>query len=253
MELRNDHSTADWVDAQLKALASLSAATPVGPHRGLARLRMRQRQIRGRQRKSALTAAALFAAAGVALTYPRTRAYAQECMEACVSESSRVGRFVVEKLTPGSSRQLQQASGRQTAPDFKLTDSEGRPIQLSALRGRVVLLNFWATWCAPCRAEIPCLVDLQQRYRDRGLTVVGVSLDDEGWSAVRPFLTQNQVNYPVGIGDASLTTAYGGVESLPATLIIDRQGRIISVHAGLVSKETYERAISAALSETGEN
>lgn len=139
---------------------------------------------------------------------------------------------------------------RRPAPDFELQDHHGKPVRLSDFRGKVVLLNFWATWCAPCRIEIPWFIELQRKYKDKGLVIVGVSMDEEGWSVVRPYIEEMEINYPVVIGDDMVAEQYGGVAALPTTFLIDRQGKIAKVHVGLVSKNTYEREIQELLNET---
>jgi peroxiredoxin len=129
---------------------------------------------------------------------------------------------------------------RKSAPDFTLKDSDGRPVQLSEYRGKVVLLNFWATWCGPCRLEIPWFIEFERQHKDQGFAVLGVSMDEEGWSVVKPFMSETGMNYRVLMGDDSIAQLYGGVDSLPTTFIIDRDGRIANVHIGLVSKSSYE-------------
>ncbi len=142
---------------------------------------------------------------------------------------------------------LKAAAKRRPAPDFTLKDVNGQNVKLSDFKGKVVLLNFWATWCGPCKIEIPWFMDFEQRFKDRGFAVVGVSMDDEGWEVVKPFLERLKVNYRVVIGTEEVSQAYGGVESLPTTLMIDRDGRIASVHVGLVSRKDYEREIQDLL------
>jgi peroxiredoxin len=132
---------------------------------------------------------------------------------------------------------------RKTAPDFALKDSNGQILKLSSLKGKVILLNFWATWCGPCKIEIPWFVDFEQRYRDQGFAVVGVSMDEDGWDTVKPYITDKKVNYRVVIGNDMVAQLYGGVESLPTTFLLDRDGRIASTHVGLVSKGDYEKEI----------
>jgi peroxiredoxin len=135
------------------------------------------------------------------------------------------------------------ASERKSAPDFTLPDANGLPVQLSAYKGKVVLLNFWATWCEPCKIEIPWFIEFQKKYKDRGFATLGVSMDEDGWKAVMPFVAQKAINYPVVLGDDRVAQLYGGVDSLPSTFLIDREGRIASVHLGLVSQRDYEAEI----------
>jgi thiol-disulfide isomerase/thioredoxin len=132
---------------------------------------------------------------------------------------------------------------RKAAPDFALNDVNGRPVKLSDFRGKVVLLNFWATWCGPCKVEIPWFIEFEQKYKDRGLVVIGVSMDEEGWSVVKPYLAERRINYRVVIGTEKMGQSYGGVDSLPTTLLIDKDGQIVATHVGLVSKSEYENEI----------
>ena len=121
-------------------------------------------------------------------------------------------------------------------------------MSLSAYKGKVVLLDFWATWCHGCQIEIPWYVEFQNRYKDRGLSAIGVSMDDDGWKSVRPFLQQNKLNYPVVIGNQGLAKQYG-VDALPVTLLVDRDGKIVHSHAGMVDKSSFEHEIQALLGE----
>jgi len=136
---------------------------------------------------------------------------------------------------------------RKPAPNFTLKDASGKSVSLADYKGKVVLLNFWATWCGPCKIEIPWFVEFEQKYKDRGFSVVGVSMDDEGWDAVKPWLAKNQVNYRMLVGDDKVAQAYGGVESLPTTFVLDQDGRIVNQHVGLVSKSDYENEIHKLL------
>ena len=134
-------------------------------------------------------------------------------------------------------------SERQQAPNFTLKDATGAAVKLSDYRGKVVLLNFWATWCGPCKIEIPWFMDFQQQYKDRDFAVLGVSMDDDGWQSVKPYVAEHKINYRIVIGTEELTQQYGGVEALPTTFVLDREGRIASVHKGLVSKSEYQNEI----------
>ncbi len=134
-------------------------------------------------------------------------------------------------------------SNRKAAPAFTLKDAEGKTVSLEDYKGKVVLLNFWATWCGPCKIEIPWFVAFEQKYKDKGFAVIGISMDEDGWDKVKPFLAEEKINYRVLLGNDSVGTLYGGVDSLPTTFVIDREGRIAATHIGLVSKSDYEDEI----------
>jgi cytochrome c biogenesis protein CcmG/thiol:disulfide interchange protein DsbE len=132
---------------------------------------------------------------------------------------------------------------RKRAPNFALKDATGKTLKLSDYKGKVVLLNFWATWCDPCQEEIPWFIDFQQTYKDRDFAVVGASMDEDGWKEVMPFIQKHKINYRVVIATEQLSAKYGGVEALPTSFVIDRKGRIAAVHVGLVSKSVYQHDI----------
>jgi peroxiredoxin len=142
-------------------------------------------------------------------------------------------------------------SERKPAPNFVLKDITGKTVKLTDYRGKVVLLNFWATWCGPCKIEIPWFIDFEQAYKDRNFSVLGISLDDDGWDSVKPFVEQRKINYRVMIGTEEMSQQYGGVEALPTTFIIDRDGRIAAIHEGLVSKSEYQHDILNLLEQDG--
>lgn len=142
---------------------------------------------------------------------------------------------------------VKSAKERKTAPDFNLKDVNGQSVKLSDYKGKVVLLNFWATWCGPCKIEIPWFADFEQRYRDKGFAVLGVAMDDEGWEVVKPYSEKAKINYRLVIGNDQLAEMYGGVESLPTSFIVDQEGRVAKVHVGLVSKSDYENEIKELL------
>jgi peroxiredoxin len=132
---------------------------------------------------------------------------------------------------------------RKLAPDFTVKDATGASFHLSDYKGKVVLLNFWATWCGPCQIEIPWFMNFENSYKDRNFAVLGVSFDDDGWKSVKPFIEKKKLNYRVAIGTEEISTLYGGLDSLPTTFILDREGRIAATHVGLVSKSDYETDI----------
>ena len=141
---------------------------------------------------------------------------------------------------------------RNKAPAFTLKDVTGRTVQLADYKGKVVLLNFWATWCGPCKIEIPWFIDFEQRYKDRGFAVLGISMDEDGWEAVKPYIEAKKVNYRVVIGTDEVAELYGGVSSLPTSFVLDRQGKIASTHVGLVSKSVYQHDIEQLLENPGQ-
>jgi thiol-disulfide isomerase/thioredoxin len=137
-------------------------------------------------------------------------------------------------------------SAQRVAPDFVREDLDKQKISLSAYRGKVVLLNFWATWCAPCLSEMPRFAEWQQKYGPRGLQIVGVSMDDAE-APVRATYRKLKLNYPVVIGDEKLGGSYGGILGLPVSFLIDRDGKIRFQHEGEISLDTLERQIRELL------
>ena len=137
--------------------------------------------------------------------------------------------------------------GGPVAPEFSLRDLDGKPYSLSDAKGKVIILDFWATWCPPCRMEIPHFQALHEEYSAKGLEVIGIALDRGGVSDVRPFVRANGVTYPILIGDQKVTADYGGIRGIPTTFVIDRKGRIVQKFVGYRSKEVFESAIQELL------
>jgi peroxiredoxin len=142
---------------------------------------------------------------------------------------------------------------RPPAADFTLLEAKGAKLQLSSYRGKIVLLNFWATWCAPCQREIPWFVEFAAKYKAQGLEVIGVSMDDEGFKIVKPFLAKKGITYSIVIGNDELTHKYGppsgnpSIDVYPTTFLIDRNGKIAAVHSGLVERADYEADLAQLL------
>ncbi len=143
---------------------------------------------------------------------------------------------------------LRAQKDRTVAADFTLTDAMGRTVRLSAFRGHVVLLDFWATWCTGCKVEIPWYMEFQKKYESAGLRSIGVATDEEGWEKVKPYLAAHPINDQIVIGDPVLMKPYQ-ITNLPVTLLIDRNGRVADVHEGMVVKEDWEREIRQLLGE----
>jgi cytochrome c biogenesis protein CcmG/thiol:disulfide interchange protein DsbE len=133
------------------------------------------------------------------------------------------------------------------APEFSLKDLDGREIHSSSFENKVVLLNFWATWCPPCLAEIPALVSLHNIYQSQGVEVVGITLDEESGESLKRFVADKRMTYTVLVGDEKVTEAFGGIRGIPATFLIDRQGRIVKKFLGEQKKSVFEKAIREIL------
>jgi thiol-disulfide isomerase/thioredoxin len=146
--------------------------------------------------------------------------------------------------TAADAKVIRFAKNPEIAPPFLLHDIAGRIVSTADLKGKVVILNFWATWCPPCREEIPELVRLQAKYKDK-LLIVGASEDDDGPLKVAQFAQQHGMNYPIVMATKELIDNYGGVPALPTSFIIDPQGRVMQKHTGLYEYEVYEREVRA--------
>jgi thiol-disulfide isomerase/thioredoxin len=132
------------------------------------------------------------------------------------------------------------------APEFSLTGLDGKPVILADTKGKVVLVNFWATWCGPCRAEIPDLVALQDKYKDR-LQILGLVVDDDDQDAIKKFVAKFGINYPVALATNNIRLEYGGIPALPTSFVLDSQGRVVQKHEGLRDPVLYEAEIRSLL------
>jgi cytochrome c biogenesis protein CcmG/thiol:disulfide interchange protein DsbE len=149
---------------------------------------------------------------------------------------------------PHARAALQDAKDRKPAPSFALKDASGKTVKLKDYRGKVVLLDFWATWCTGCKEEIPWFSEFQKTYGKNGFAVVGVSLDDDGWKVLRPFLAEHNVPYRMVLGDPAIAKAYGAAEMMPDTFLIDQKGRLAAAYQGsLVDRDDVEANIKAML------
>jgi len=147
------------------------------------------------------------------------------------------------------------------APNFMLEDLSGNKVSLSSYKGKPLLINFWATWCGPCKIETPWLVDLQNEYGPKGFQIIGISTegddlkpgDTEGWAhdkaAIAKFIKQEHMQYPVLINGDSLATAYGGLDAMPTSVYVNRDGKVVAMQLGISSKEDMEAHIRKAMGE----
>lgn len=135
------------------------------------------------------------------------------------------------------------------APAWTLKDLDGKPVSFSQFKGKVVVVDFWATWCPPCRAEIPGYIEMVRKHGKDGLVIVGISLDQGGPGVVKPFAAKTGINYQLVMGDEAVVAAFGGVEGIPTTFLIDRAGMIRDRKVGAEEAETYEKKVLSVLRE----
>ena len=157
--------------------------------------------------------------------------------------------------TAGS--QVKDANGNKPMePDVTFKDLDGKDVTLASLKGKVVIVNFWATWCDPCREEIPWLIEFQQKYADKGFTFVGVATDEEGKSVVQPFVQTTNfnvnghptlMNYPIVLGGDDIEAKFGGLLGLPTSIVISRDGKIQKKYIGIANRASLEKDIQALL------
>jgi len=148
---------------------------------------------------------------------------------------------------PATRTMLQSERDRKPAPDFTLSNAEGKPVSLKGYRGKVVLLDFWATWCHGCKQEIPWFAEFEKAYAGQGFEAIGVSLDGDGWKVLRPFLAEAKIPYEIVLGNDATAALYG-IETMPDTFLIDRAGRLAAAYkGGLVDRANIEANIKALL------
>ncbi len=154
-----------------------------------------------------------------------------------------------EKTTKPSGDKAPTSPGGKPAPSFTLQDLKGNQISLSDFKGKVVILDFWATWCPPCVMEIPHFIELYEQYKGRGFAMVGISVDREGVSVVESFVRKYRVNYPILMTDGQVQKAYGGIPNIPTTFVIDSAGNIRQKYIGYRDKAVFEADIKTLLAE----
>jgi cytochrome c biogenesis protein CcmG/thiol:disulfide interchange protein DsbE len=223
------------MDDRLSSLGEAGEWRPDVEH-GLALFRQGRRNARVRARRWLWGSGAALATALCVMALPVTRVFANRCVDACVAAFS----------PPGA---LAAPVTGEVAPDFTAVDSAGARLRLSDFKGRVTVLNFWASWCVPCAEETPWFIEFQQKYGRDGLAVIGVSLDDDGWKSVKPFIGGMGVNYRMVLIDSRIARLYGGLEALPVTVVIDRSGRVAATYVGLIGHDEFEGSIRAMLDE----
>jgi cytochrome c biogenesis protein CcmG/thiol:disulfide interchange protein DsbE len=151
-------------------------------------------------------------------------------------------------ISAPASAELLKSTARKPASEFSLPGRDGKAVKLSSLKGKVVLLDFWATWCTGCKVEIPWFIEFDKAYRAQGLSALGVAMDDEGWKKVEPYLKEHPISYPVVAGSLDSVASYE-IGALPITVLIDRSGRVAARHVGVVDKKTFEAELKQLLAE----
>lgn len=157
--------------------------------------------------------------------------------------------FLGYRIWPQVAAAFGIASAGTAAPDFQLTTLDGTVVSRDALRGRVVLVNFWATWCPPCRVEMPGFQDVYDRKRPEGFTILGVSTDAAGSQHVARYLWEHEITYPVAMASGGIVRAFGGARALPTSYLLDRQGRIRHTVTGIFTEVALEQAVNRLLAE----
>jgi thiol-disulfide isomerase/thioredoxin len=242
----DDQGTRDpWVNDRLATLLTPERADEWQPDANASLSVARARETMRRARRIRLAAGGVVAAA-VLVSVPGTRALGAKCVGACVAVTTRAAQRWSGGEPDAARPPVTGALVGDIAPDVVGLDAHGAPVHLSGLRGRVVVLNFWATWCGPCLAEIPVLNDLGQRYGSQ-VEVIGVSLDEDGWTAIDTFRTDHPMNYPLALANDDVLASFGGVDQLPATFVIDRTGRIVIKRVGLLTESALPLPIDEVL------
>lgn len=149
------------------------------------------------------------------------------------AQTKEIDSVQTKETKPKEDTERKTQNNFKKAPDFALKNSKGETVRLSSFENKVIILNFWATWCGPCRREIPGFVDLYNNYNEKGLEIIGVSVDQNGWDAVKPFVENYKINYPILIFNHKVIMDYGGIRGIPTTFIINREGQIIEKIVGL--------------------
>jgi peroxiredoxin len=229
-----------WVDERLAFLTPHETWNP-DVHFAQARLRERLAEPKRSWSRmigwSAVLVAASLIIAVVLTSAPTPRVLAQRCIDCSVA--------IWQSIAPPTAvANLYPVDQRRPAEGFELKDANGALVRLSDLKGKVVVVNFWATWCGGCQTEIPWFVELYNKYKDAGLEIVGVSLDADGWKSVRPYLAQKPIPYHIALASDAMRDR---LTTLPVTILVDREGRTALTQLGVPAKMTYQADIEALL------
>ena len=150
-------------------------------------------------------------------------------------------------LSPAWAVTLKKEAERKNAPAFELKNAAGETVKLSDYKGKIVLIDFWATWCAPYKASIPWINELSEKYKADGVEVLGISMDEEGWNVVKPFIEHMGVKYPIVVGNKRVGYLYGEVDNLPVAFFVDRNQKVAGIHLGAATKKQFESTLQQLL------
>lgn len=239
---KHEMEDANWVDQRMSLLSPDEDWQP-DVAAGLARFKARSRPSHWAIRRWIWVAATLAAACLFLLPLPTPRMIAHRCLQ-CTAQAWQA---LAEPFPPTTS--VNSGKTRKGAPDFALIDATGKEIRLSDMKGQVVLVNFWATWCHGCQVEIPWFIQFKKEYKDRGFAIIGVSMDDDGWKSVKPWIAEMRVNYPIVIGNGDLGKQYGLI-GMPLSVLVDREGKVADVHSGVINRSAEQQEIETLLAES---
>jgi peroxiredoxin len=243
MDTPKEAQMSQWMESRLATLATPEGWQPDASH-GWERLEAKRRANKVRAWRWLLAGAAAAASCLALVSLPGPRVFAHRCIDCSVSVWHSV--LASAPVLPTT---LQIESERKVAPDFSLEDAAGKAVKVSDFKGRVLLVNFWATWCHGCKTEIPWFLEFQREFDKKDFAVMGVAMDDDGWKSVRPYMTQKNITYEMVLGSEEIAARFGGSPGLPVSFLIDRQGRIASRHIGMVDREECHREIEQLMKE----
>jgi len=233
-----------WVDQQLSSLEVPDSWHPNPAARVSEAQRRRTARTSAGWRLGGATLAVV-----LVVSVPSARAFGMRCVAACVNVATRPAQLWQDREPHALAVPAIGLALGDVAPDLLGIDANGAEVRASALRGKIVVINFWATWCPPCRREIPLLNDLAQHFGPQGVEVIGVSVDEDGWPAIKAFRADTPVDYRLALASDEIAGAFGGVTSLPMTYVLDRNGRVTMKTTGLLESNALTEQVRALLGQ----
>lgn len=247
METHSNSDICRWADDRLAALDPDSQWQP-DAGRAFAKLNLRLAAGRRRSMERTWITAGLAAVLASVLLFPAPRMLAYQLLQTLTGHGGKGADSSSAGIAPADARaRISPQADRSKAPGLRLRDGSGKLVDLADFQGRVVLMNFWATWCAACDWEIPMFSELEKEYESRGLSVVGISVDED-WPAVKAYIDRVGMSYITLLGNDASARLYG-VQAFPRTFILDRHGRIAADHGTVMTRKEYESEIRSLLEE----